>query len=112
MKDKRTNPRLLCAELVELIYRDNAGYQRRKIVNLEDISQSGMCLQVEARVPEGAHVCVRHSKGQFTGVVRYSEFRDTSYFLGIEFEPESAWSEDRFRPEHLVDPRELVCDTV
>jgi hypothetical protein len=110
MKDKRNNPRLLCAELVELVYRDTAGYQRRRIVNLEDISESGMCLQVESRVPQDATVRICHSKGDFVGVVRYCEFRDTSYFLGIEFAPESTWSQARYRPEHLVDPRELTCE--
>lgn len=108
MNEKRNNNRLLCAELVELSYRDMAGYQRMRVVNLEDICASGMCLQLDARVPEGTTVRVCVGDETFSGTVRYCEFRDTSFFVGVEFGADSRWSKSRYTPEHLVDPRELL----
>jgi hypothetical protein len=108
MPEKRNNNRLLCAELVELNYRDMAGFQRRRIVNLEDISPAGMCVQLEARVPDGIEVRVCYEGGEFIGEVRYCAFRDTSFFLGIQFAEHSKWSKKQYCPEHLVDPRELI----
>ena len=108
MKDRRNNTRLLCAELVQLSYRDESGHQRRRVANLEDISLSGACLQVDKRVPDGTSVVIRYGDGELVGTVRYCSFRDTSYFLGIRFEEGCRWSTKHFRPEHLLDPRDLV----
>ena len=108
MKERRNDTRLLCAELVQLTYRDEAGRQRRRVANLEDISLCGVCLQMEARVPLETRVIVRYGDGELVGTVRHCSFRDTSYFLGIRFEEGCRWSTKHFRPEHLLDPRELV----
>jgi hypothetical protein len=35
-------------------------------------------------------------------------FREIGYFLGVEFEPGSQWSQRSYRPQHLLDPRRLV----
>ena len=43
----------------------------------------------------------------FRGTVRYCYWRDSGYFLGIEFDPDSQWSRSEFEPEHLIDPGEL-----
>ena len=103
---------MLCAELVQLSYRDEAGYQRRRVANLEDISLTGVCLQVENRIPDGCRVNIRYGDGELVGTVRYCAFRDTSYFLGIQFEEGCRWSSKHFRPEHLLDPRDLVEEAV
>src|SRR5690348_15455415 len=47
MDERRIEPRMLCAELVELRWRDKHGFERRDMANLEDISLSGACLQTE-----------------------------------------------------------------
>jgi hypothetical protein len=39
-------------------------------------------------------------------------YREIGYFLGIEFEPGSRWSEQQFKPQHMLDPRRLVLRTV
>lgn len=108
MQNRRNENRLLCAELVEITYRDAAARQTRLVVNLEDISLAGACLQTETRVPDGTSVCIRYGEGDLPGTVRYCVFRDSSYFLGIQFEEGCTWSQTRFKPEHLFDPRELV----
>jgi hypothetical protein len=100
---------MLCAELVEVIWTDrSSGRQRRRIANLEDISLSGICLQVESSLPEGTLVTMRYGDGELVGTVRYCAFRDAAHFLGIRFEEGCRWSTKHFRPQHLLDPRELV----
>lgn len=112
MKDRRNDPRLLCAELVEIIWNDKSGRKRRRVANLEDISLSGICLQVENAVPEGTLLTMRYGDGKLVGVVRYCTFRDGAYFLGIRFEEGCRWSTQHFRPQHLLDPQDLVDRTL
>lgn len=99
---------MLCAELVELMWTDKSGRRRRRVANLEDISLSGICLQVESAIPDGTFVSMRYGDGELTGSIRYCVPRDGAYFLGIRFEEGCRWSTKHFRPQHLLDPRELV----
>jgi hypothetical protein len=108
MQERRNDNRMLCAELVELAYRDAAGYDRRCVANLDDISRTGACVQLDSRIPDGGSVKIRYRGGELLGVVRYCGFRDGCYFLGIEFGPNCRWSPGSFVPEHLLDVRELV----
>jgi hypothetical protein len=107
-QERRTDNRLLCAELVEAIWTDHRGAQRRRVANLEDISLSGVCLQVESAVLPGTRVAVNYGDGRLVGTVRYCMFRDGGHFLGIQLEDGCRWSTKHFRPQHLVDPRRLV----
>lgn len=112
MNEKRIEQRLLCAELVQVIYRDASGQQRELVANLEDISASGLCLQSDIEIPDGARVTVEYGDGKLVGVIRYCVFREIGFFLGIEFEAGCRWSTQHFRPEHLLDPRQLVDNTL
>jgi hypothetical protein len=40
--------------------------------------------------------------------VRYCSFREIGYYVGLEFEPGSRWSERSYKPMHLLDPRSLL----
>jgi hypothetical protein len=108
MQERRTDNRMLCADLLELVYRDGTGSERWRIVNLEDISRAGACVQSESRIPDGTNVVLRYGGAELAGVVRYCGFRDGCCFLGIEFAADCRWSPGCFVPEHLLDPRELV----
>jgi hypothetical protein len=108
MLDRRIEPRLLCADLVDVKWKDQTGRTRRSVANLEDISLSGACLQVDRPVPLGTNFRIGYPSGELVGKVKYCVFRDIGYFLGIEFEPGSRWSQRHFRPQHLLDPRRLV----
>jgi len=108
MKERRTKSRLLCAELIQVIWKDQGVVQRRRIANLDDISQHGACIQLEQSVPEGTPITLQCGGGEFWGVVRHCGYRDGSYFVGIEFEKGSEWSRKDFHPKHLFDPRRLV----
>lgn len=112
MLDRRIEPRLLCADMVGLTWKDKGGRTRKSVVNLEDISLSGACVQVEAPIPLGTQVRIAHAKGELVGLVKYCVFREIGYFLGIEFDADSRWSQKSFKPQHLLDPRRLVLRTI
>ncbi len=108
MQDRRVEPRMLCADLVDVQWEDHTGRTLRGRVNLEDISPSGACVQVEHPVPLGSNLRIGYPSGELVGKVTYCIFRETGYFLGIAFEPGSRWSRLDFQPQHLFDPRRLV----
>jgi hypothetical protein len=108
MTERRLEPRLLCADLIDVCWIDASGAARRAQANLEDISRSGACLQLETPVPRETLVRIAHPKQELSGRVRYCIFRDIGYFLGVEFEPGMKWKQQRFRPKHLLDPRRLL----
>ncbi len=58
MKERRTENRLLCAELVELVWKDAAGQTCRRLANLEDISSSGINLQSDVAIRAGESIMV------------------------------------------------------
>jgi len=108
MDDRRTETRLLCAELVEVGWKDKSGWQRRRIANLEDISLSGACLHMEVPLLRDTTVKMNYGGGELVGTVRYCSYRDMGYYVGVQFLPGCKWSSKRFRPKHLLDPRQLL----
>jgi hypothetical protein len=108
MFDRRIEMRMLCADLVDLQWKDKSGRTRRAIANLEDISVSGACLQVERPIPLGTLVRVTYPKGELICRIKYCVFREIGYFLGVEFEDGQKWTEREFKPQHMLDPRKLV----
>ncbi|MGI8742449.1 MAG: PilZ domain-containing protein [Bryobacteraceae bacterium] len=108
MVDKRTEPRMLCADLVDLQWKDKGGRTKKVLANLEDISLCGACLQVEVPVPIHSMIKITYPKGELVGKVRYCVYREIGYFLGVEFEAGFRWSQHQFKPQHMLDPRRLV----
>ena len=108
MQDRRAEPRMLCADLVDVEWRDESGRTRRTVANLEDISLSGACLQLDLAIPQHTGLRITYPKGELIGRVRYCVFREIGYFVGVEFDPGCKWSQRSFRPLHLLDPRRLV----
>lgn len=111
-QNRRETGRLLCAELVELCWLDASGRSQRRVANLEDISLSGVCLQIEGTIPVGTPVSVRYGDGELLGTVRYCRFEGLGYFVGVELAEGCKWSSQHFRPEHLLDPADLVDQAV
>jgi hypothetical protein len=107
--ERRLEPRLLCADLIDVRWKDKRGSLRRAVANLEDISLSGMCLQMDAPIPRETLLRIAHAKTRFQARVRYCVFRETGYYVGVEFEPGCRWSRRQFRPKHLLDPRDLLA---
>jgi hypothetical protein len=108
MHNRRAEPRMLCADLVDVQWKDKNGRVRRVVANLEDISLSGACVQVDAPIPLETTLRISYPKGELQGKVCYCVFREIGYFLGIEFEPGFQWSLRQFQPQHLLDPRRLL----
>jgi len=106
MLDRRAEPRLLCADVVEIEWADKSGQTCHWAANLEDISQSGLRLQVEHPVPLLTTVHIRHERGELIGRVKSCVLRHFGYQLGVEFEPGFRWSPGSF-PRHLLNPRRL-----
>ena len=102
---------MLCADLVDVQWKDQNGRTRRGVANLEDISLSGACLQVDRPLALGTPLHITYPSGELAGKVKYCVFREIGYFLGIEFDPGSRWSQRDYRPQHLLDPRRLVVRT-
>ncbi len=108
MKEQRIDSRLLCADLVPVEWIDLRGAKRQSDANLEDISASGACLQVDEAVPPGSTIRIKHRRTTLTGMVKYCVYRDIGYFLGVQFDEETKWSPKLFKPMHLLDPRRLA----
>ena len=105
MIERRSEPRMMCADLVDVRWKDKTGRGRRAVANLEDISLSGACLQVDVQIPLTSVVRISYPKGEFLGVVRYCQFKDIGYYIGVQFEDGCRWSKTCFKPLHLLDPR-------
>ena len=99
---------MLCADLVTVHWRDKSGRQRQKVANLEDISLYGACLQMDDPLPKETILRITYPKGEFHGRVRYCLYRDIGYFVGVQFDPGSKWSQRNYKPEHLLDLRKVV----
>ena len=108
MQERRVEPRMLCADLVEVQWKDKGNRAKRCVANLEDISLSGACLQLDGPIQLQTSVRISLPKGELNGRVRYCVYREIGYFIGVEFEPGSRWSQRSYRPQHLLDPRRLV----
>ena len=108
MQERRTEPRMLCSELVDVRWQDGQGRQREALANLEDISTSGVCLQMDHPLPPDTPLRILHHRGEFQGSVRYCFYREIGYFLGVQFTPGYAWSPDAYQPQHLLDLQALV----
>jgi hypothetical protein len=112
MLDRRIETRVLCADLVDLQWKDKTGRNRRSIANLEDISLSGACLQVDRPIPLMTAIRITYPKGELFAKVKYCVFREIGYFLGVEFEEGCRWSQQSYKPQHMLDPRRLVNRTI
>ena len=108
MQERRSEARMLCADMVEITWRDGVGKAGRAMALLEDISISGACLQLDSAVPIGAEVHWKSPRQEFAGVVRYCVYREIGYFVGVEFSPSSKWSKKMFKPQHLLDLQQLA----
>ena len=108
MQERRSEVRMLCADMLEVCWKDQAGRTQKATGLLEDISASGACLQMETAVPPEAEIHWESPQHAFAGHVRYCVYREIGYFIGVEFEPESRWSQATYQPQHLLDLRRLM----
>ncbi len=103
---------MLCADLVDVKWKDAGGRTHRAVANLEDISVSGACIQVDKPIPLHSTLHISYPKGEMQGRVCYCIYRDIGYFIGVQFEKGSKWNIRQYRPQHYLDPRMLVLKAV
>jgi hypothetical protein len=108
MNERRIEPRLMCADMVQISWGDSEGKRCRAMALLEDIAPSGACLQLEAPIPIGAVVKWTSPRQEFRGIIRHCVYREIGYFAGVEFTASNKWSKSAYRPQHLFDPRRLA----
>lgn len=72
-------------------------------VNLEEISETSALLLSEYRIAPGTHLDIRCQTHHLHGVVEAAEEDEVlGYFLRIRLDFDSRWSEQWFKPEHLL----------
>ncbi len=108
MQERRSEVRMMCADMIDVLWYDEFGKRRRTIGLLEDISHSGACLQLEKPIPPGTEIHWQCPKRPFVARVRYCVFREIGYFVGVEFEPNSKWTKKLYVPQHLLDLERLM----
>ena len=109
MLRERSEARMLCADLVDIRWKDKSGRGRKATAVLEDISASGACVQIEGPIPQNTLVKICLPKGELQGSVRYCVYRDIGYFVGLQFEADSKWSRKQFQPQHMLDMPRLLA---
>ena len=102
MEEKRNEERSLCADLLKVRWRNNAGTIRDEYCTLEDISSSGACIQLEEAVAPGTVMTLSYPSGKFRARVAYCSEQGGVYLIGLAFEPGYCWSRSRYKPTHLL----------
>ena len=109
-RERRTEARMLCADMVDIRWRDRSGKQHQATALLEDISALGACLQLEEALPLGVEIGWDSPKQFFGGYVRYCVYREIGYFVGVEFGKSTRWSKRAYQPRHLLDLERLAAN--
>ena len=102
MTEKRGEPRFMCSELVNIVIRHEDQTVQEAIANLEDISRSGACIQLDEAVRLGADIEIVCSTCRFKGKVRNCRFAGSRYDVGVAFDDPGAWDASRYAPAHLL----------
>ena len=102
MTEKRGEPRYMCSELVKILIRYDDQTVREAIANLEDISRSGACVQLDEAVRLGVDIEIACSTCRFKGKVSNCRFAGSLYDVGVTFDEPDTWDASRYEPAHLL----------
>ena len=92
----------MCADLLRVRWKTDAGAQRNEFSTLEDISSTGACIQLEEPINPGTRLTLFYPHGRFFGRVKYCVAQGSIYLVGVEFDPGCRWSLTDFKPSHLL----------
>jgi hypothetical protein len=101
MEIKRSEPRFMCSEPVNILVNDGSTLAEG-IANLEDISPSGACVHLDEAIRVGANIEIICSTCSFKGTVRNCRYTVAGFDVGMEFTTPKAWNLERFEPKHLL----------
>lgn len=102
MAQKRSEPRYMCAELVNIRIRHDDRPVLEAIANLEDISPSGACIHLDTAVCLGTDIEIVCSTCHFRGTVQNCRYTGDAYEVGVAFDNSYAWDANRYQPAHLL----------
>jgi hypothetical protein len=105
--ERRRQPRLLCAEIVQVSWALGGRSPCTQIANLDDVSSGGACIVTDDPVPVGAPMVITCHADKFLSKVRHCTQHGLGWLVGVEFEPDSRWQTAMSRLGSLVDPRSM-----
>ncbi|HEY4088790.1 MAG TPA: hypothetical protein VGM43_22825 [Bryobacteraceae bacterium] len=94
--------RYLCSQLAKLTLDGQAQW-----VNIEEIWETGVILESEAVVIEGTDASLSVEGASFQGRLTSVQQEEFGWRVEMEFSPETPWSPELWRPDHLLDPAVL-----
>jgi hypothetical protein len=94
----------MCSELVSISRPTRRGEWRSEPANLEEIGESTAAVLAESPVRKGSAIRITCQGGrQLNGVVKSCRHVDAlGFWTEIGLAPNSKWSEQLFRPEHML----------
>ena len=102
--------RVLCADLVDLVWTGMDGCRERCTANLEEIWRTGATLDLEQPLSDGAMIVIHHERADFKARVLYCQQNLTGYSAGVVFEASTPWEPARFLPAHALQFRPAVAE--
>lgn len=101
MKERFSEERYLCAELVRLDWRKGDHIHSEHVV-LEDISTLGACVGMEDPIAPGTGATLTVGNKAFCCDVSRCDQRDEIYLIALRFADGDAWSAGVVKPQHLT----------
>jgi hypothetical protein len=98
----RSEDRELCADLVKVQWSPKSGSVCSEWAILEDISPSGVCLEIDQPIAPDTLVSLKFATDHCQARVKYCKFDQINYLVGLQFEQGYRWSRRKFKPDHLV----------
>lgn len=90
--------RYMCSHLVRFRM-----HSLERVVNLEEIWETGAILESEEPVEEGIRAEIRSENAFFAGDVIEVEKHEFGWRVRLEFSPMTPWRPELFRPDHMLE---------
>jgi hypothetical protein len=105
--ERRKHNRLLCSELVAVLWQNRRGHHGESVGVLEDYSGSGANLFMSDSLDIGDAVRLSAGRYEFSATVRSCSSAPTGFFVGLQFD--EPLPDGFFTPEHLLDLSQFEC---
>ena len=103
MKQNASPKPHLCSELVSISWEEETRGVRSAAANLEAIAETEATVLTDADLPPGTRLWIDCQGHRLQGVIRSSTCDPIlGFFISVELDPESHWSEKWFTPAHLL----------
>jgi hypothetical protein len=101
-KEQRKSGRLMCSELVEITFQDQAGRWIRETGVIENVGAKGLGVSFSIPITVGRAVTVSNPRFRSEAVIKHCAFEEYGYLLGLEFSGGFEWDHADWEPEHLL----------